>query len=234
MKHIRYIFIALVIPLLIGGHFASAETVSIRTCADVAALSARTVAGITERSLALQKSRPEILDAISRRWAQQDMVRVRTMDFGPLELSLANGTENQKLALEVFKTALENASKERQLAIDVANNNFRASIRNMLQARSEGIHRAAGEFAASVRSSLSDATVGCVAGSSLTNVRMDVESRLQSARQKFEADTEVSANGPNGVRRLTVQHKANISAATLDFKAKVTAAQAAFKAALDR
>lgn len=241
MKNIKYTFIALAIPLLVSGSSALAADTQLRVCGDIGAFSRRVVSGISERSLALQNIRTERLNAISEQWTRQDAEkviareqagRIETVDFAPLERLLAEGTDDQKLALAEFKTALKTASRERQSAIDAANDKFRSSVRTALQARSRDFNLAASEFASSVQSSLDTYPAWCAMGASPLSVQANVRTRLQSVRQRFESDPRANAYVAGDIRGFTAQYKDDIRAATSAFKEKVAAAQAAFKAAL--
>lgn len=242
MKKIRYIIFALVAPLIFGASSAAALDGSLDSCRDISSFSQRTVSVISSRALELRSVRTERLNAISARWIQQDAektmlreqaARIKEIDFKPLESMLADAPESHKRALVEFRSALETASKERRLAVDTANNNFRASVRELLEKRSRDFHAATVRFADSIESSLSETAAECAVGSlPVVNLRTSVASRFLLARQEFRNDPRTGSADIIELRQITVQYKANIAAATDDFKLKVTEAQAAFKAAI--
>jgi hypothetical protein len=241
MKYIKYIFVVSVLVIAASGVPALAADMPFRGCADISAFSARVVTNISDRSAALRAARLERLNQISQHWQQQDAEKLiaresvgsnGVADFSALERSLANASDEDKLAIEKFKTALETASGERRLAVDVANTNFRSRVRILLQNHSEDFNSAAREFARSEQNSLAGAAAWCAAGASQEDIQLDIRSKLQSARDSFQGNPKSGTAMAANLRALTAQYKADIHVATEDFKTKVTAAQAEFKAAI--
>lgn len=241
MKNSKYILMGLAVSFLMSAGSASAET-QFRNCADIGSFSRQAVAGISERARAAQNVRLERMNAVFGQWARQDAERtiareearrMEEMDFTRLEELLANAPEAQKRALAEFKAELQDASKERRMAIDVANERFRANVRLALESRSRDFHSAATEFASSVQGALETYPSWCLVGAPPAIIRENVATRLRSAREGFESDPRAAMSVAANIRAQSADYKAEIHAATERFRARVTSAQAAFKAALE-
>lgn len=89
-----------------------------------------------------QAVRSDDPSALSSRWAQQDnekaigreeVGRISALSFSYLEQSLAGASEDKRNSLLSFRAALGSASTQRQLAIDIANSDFRTAVLDLFQ-----------------------------------------------------------------------------------------------------
>lgn len=183
---------------------------------------------VSERTAALEKKRNEREAKLASVRAGSDTKRAESYE----KIMGKATTDEQRAAVEKFKTAVESAVTVRKAAVDSAINSYKTGIDNAVNARRVALDAALAKFNAAIKAAEDKAAADCtVAGAKPYDIRLAAKAAIKTARDQFRTDRLAAPKVSDAVKTLQPIRKAAIEKAVSDFKAAVEAAKVELKSA---
>jgi G:T-mismatch repair DNA endonuclease (very short patch repair protein) len=212
-----------------GAAFCSRlENLSSETLSKMAERETKIEAARSQRQSNLGSRRQERdinLDGLRDKWEQN-----REEHYAKIEARLT--TEDQKQALAVFKSAIEDAVTSRQTSVDRAISAFRSGIDAKISARKTAIDKAVSDFKTAVSAAYEKAEADCSGGADSRSVRQTLVASLKAAKEKYASDRREAEKIITSAEELTKVKNEAIRKAVADFKIAVEKARADLKMSL--
>lgn len=97
------------------------------------------------------------------------------------------GTDEQKQAIIVFKTEIEQAVADRRIAVDKASADFRDGLRQSLENRKSKVDELILNYKKDIASAFEEARSNCQSGTGKKTVRENLVLQLRSAKEQFSS-----------------------------------------------
>jgi hypothetical protein len=143
-------------------------------------------------------------------------------------------TTEQKVTVETFRTAVENAVSKRQAAVDAAIATYRTASDKLITDRKLAVETAGAAHKSAVDAAIAKAKTDCAGGVDAAAVRSTMRAEIKSANDTFKTASKRPEELSNQIKPLREARDAAIKKAVESFKTEFEAAKAVLKAALGR
>lgn len=139
-------------------------------------------------------------------------------------------TDEQKQAIEKFKTAIEASQTTRRAVVDAAVVAFRDGLKTAIASRKTGADAARETYRAAIEQAQQAAVSACSAQNDMATIKANLKAALEAARAKYQSEKEATVKLGETVKQLVETRQAAFAKALADFKAAVEKAKADLKA----
>lgn len=143
-------------------------------------------------------------------------------------------TDEQKTAVNNFKTAMENTVNARKNAVAKAASDYRQEIDNIIVSRNSAIDAAVQNFKKSHQMAVQKAKTDCIAGVKPLTAKINFISGIEMAKTKLASEKQKMENPSLLVKSASGNYKNSITKANQDFKAATEKARADLKASFGK
>jgi hypothetical protein len=135
-------------------------------------------------------------------------------------------TDEQRQAVEAFKTSVENAVKVRRESQDLARTIYRDAIDVLLQDRQVAVEESVDALTSAVQSAVAKASASCTNGTPISEVRKNLADDLRVAREEYRTSLKDAQNLTDKMKALVDARKQAVETSTDAFKAELESARA--------
>lgn len=201
-------------------------------CVSVDGFSQKIIKDITERDARISNQESTQKIALDTKLTKQDETRTTarlTSDdslnkvFVTLE-SNASTTE-EKAAVAKFKKDIEEATRARRIAVDMATTLFKKKTEDALKLRKSAISNALNQFKNDAESAVVIAKGDCTTGTSSLSVRSRYLIKLETVKKSLIGKLAEIKQQDNGIKTLVKERQSAIERAAQDFKNAVLKAE---------
>ncbi|MCS7092670.1 MAG: hypothetical protein NZM26_04960 [Patescibacteria group bacterium] len=173
-----------------------------------------------------QNRRAQLLQERRRNWDENRNERYEIL------MSKAK-TEEQKLAVANFKSAVEAAVQKRRDIIDRAVQDFRKGMDSAVKNREDAVKKAVETYQKNRKEAFEKARTACQAGKDPSEIRATLHSDLEAAVKKFRSDKSSVEKIGESVKSLSEARKLAVEQAVNDFRATLKAEVSKLRSALE-
>lgn len=143
-------------------------------------------------------------------------------------------TGTQKIALEAFQTAVQNAVKARREAFDLAQTTYRAGVDAAVSQRTSTLNVALTTYKAAVKQAKEKALADCSAGVDQKVIKTNLKTALKTAEKAFKEQRKPADNVGEVIKKLLAVRKEATKKAMDTFHTALEKAKADLKTALGK
>ncbi|TSC91722.1 MAG: Uncharacterized protein CEN90_186 [Parcubacteria group bacterium Licking1014_17] len=203
------------------------NTVSTRVEQRIVDRQARITKSENDREAKLAERFADRLTRVAKNRAETDAKRAEKIAL----LESKASTDAQKVAVTVFKTALNNAIAARRTAINAAMKVFQDGVKQAVESRKNSVEALVANFKASAEAALQKAKNSCAAGTDSKTVRQTYLNDMKAARDAFQNGKQSLDKIGDEISNLAKVRNQAVQAAADAFKTAVEQARQQLKTA---
>lgn len=206
-------------------------------CARIAAFKSKTDEELYSREVKLKAARSERAAKSESKWKERDEklsmkrdARHENIDEHYKKIESRDLTDEQKVALETFKSAHATALAARKTAVDSAIATYRDDVENATGANKASIDSLIATFRAAVKAAHDKASADCQDSVDQAAVKETFIASIKAAKDAFAAGRKDLENRGDSIKPLIEARNAAFKKAADDFKTAMEKARADLKA----
>jgi hypothetical protein len=210
------------------GELFCSRLATINTAKDIKLieLENRLIAKRSEQEDKITKNKVSNENALAQKRIEQDTKRLA----GYEKLLGHATTDEQKAAVEKFKSTVEALVIARRAAVDAAIAIYRSGMEKLITDRKAGMDVALATYKAAIKAAEQKAATDCAAGIDPLTVRTNLKSAADAARAAYKSEREIVKKISDQVKTLGDARKAAFEKALNDFKVALETAKNELKA----